>query len=175
MVTHGGTISREKAKSRAKLSKDQEPIAPLAIEKSSLQRAIASAHGALAKKQRPDGHWVYELEADATIPSEYVLLEHFLDRIDDEKQARIGTYLRRTQAEHGGWPLYHGGAFDISCSVKAYFALKAIGDDIEAPHMRRAREAIRAHGGGGIGQCFRALSNGAFRGGALACYARDAH
>ncbi len=31
--------------------------------------------------------------------------------------------------------------------VKAYFALKAIGDDPEAPHMRRAREAILASGG----------------------------
>src|SRR6185369_15070497 len=32
-------------------------------------------------------------------------------------------------------------------SVKAYFALKMIGDDTDAPHMRRAREAILARGG----------------------------
>jgi squalene-hopene/tetraprenyl-beta-curcumene cyclase len=31
--------------------------------------------------------------------------------------------------------------------VKAYFALKMIGDDIDAPHMVRAREAIHARGG----------------------------
>ena len=35
----------------------------------------------------------------------------------------------------------------MSASVKAYFALKMIGDDPDAPHMRRAREAILAHGG----------------------------
>ena len=35
----------------------------------------------------------------------------------------------------------------MSASVKAYFALKTIGDDIEAPHMRRARDAIRSRGG----------------------------
>ena len=35
----------------------------------------------------------------------------------------------------------------MSASVKAYFALKMIGDDIDAPHMRRAREAILARGG----------------------------
>ena len=35
----------------------------------------------------------------------------------------------------------------MSASVKAYFALKLVGDDREAPHMRRAREAILAHGG----------------------------
>ncbi len=31
--------------------------------------------------------------------------------------------------------------------MKAYFALKMIGDDPDAPHMRRAREAILARGG----------------------------
>src|SRR5205807_5665163 len=82
-----------------------------------------------------------------TIPSEYILLEHFLDTIDDEIEQRIACYLRARQAEHGGWPLFHGGTFDISASVKAYFALKLVGDSPDAPHMRRAREAILAHGG----------------------------
>ncbi|MCB8876237.1 squalene--hopene cyclase [Acidisoma silvae] len=112
-----------------------------------LTAAIARAEAALTSRQNGDGHWVFELEADATIPAEYVLLEHYLDRIDDPLQQKIGVYLRRIQGEHGGWPLYHGGAFNISASVKAYFALKAIGDDINAPHMARARRAILAAGG----------------------------
>src|ERR1700748_2508220 len=112
-----------------------------------LDDAIGRAGDALLRQQHSDGHWVFELEADATIPAEYVLLEHYLDRIDDELQARIGVYLRRIQGDHGGWPLYHGGAFNISASVKAYFALKAIGDDPAAPHMARARKAILAAGG----------------------------
>ncbi len=62
-------------------------------------------------------------------------------------EQKIGVYLRGIQGEHGGWPLFHDGAFNISASVKAYFALKAIGDDPDAPHMRRAREAILAAGG----------------------------
>ena len=36
---------------------------------------------------------------------------------------------------------------DLSCSVKAYYALKLVGDDPDAPHMRHAREAILAAGG----------------------------
>lgn len=115
--------------------------------KDTLQKAITDAHTALGGCQKEDGHWVFELEADATIPAEYVLLEHYLDRIDPEKQRKIGVYLRRIQGAHGGWPLYYDGAFDLSATVKAYFALKAIGDDINAPHMRRAREVILAHGG----------------------------
>ena len=116
-----------------------------------LDQAIGRAHARLSAEQRADGHYVYELEADATIPAEYVLLEHFLDRIDPELESRIGMFLRGIQGDSpqnpGGWPLFHDGAMDISASVKAYFALKAIGDDPDAPHMRRAREAILARGG----------------------------
>ena len=54
-------------------------------------------------------------------------------------EAKIAVYLRAHQAEHGGWPLYHGGELDISCTVKAYFALKLAGDSPDAPHMVRAR------------------------------------
>ena len=94
-----------------------------------LTDAVVRADAALARQRRDDGHWLFELEADATIPAEYVLLEHFLDRIDPALQAKIGVYLRSIQGAHGGWPLFHDGAFNLSASVKAYFALKAIGDD----------------------------------------------
>ncbi|HEV2652691.1 MAG TPA: squalene--hopene cyclase [Rhizomicrobium sp.] len=113
-----------------------------------VDRMLGRASDALLKLQRDDGHWVFELEADATIPSEYVLLVHYLaEEPNLELERKIGNYLRRIQSDHGGWPLYHDGAFDISATIKAYFALKMIGDDINAPHMVRAREAIRASGG----------------------------
>ena len=113
-----------------------------------LESAIGRATQALLSQQRGDGHWIFELEADATIPSEYVLLRHYLGEPDDlELERKIGVYLRRIQGEHGGWPLFHGGAFDISATVKAYFCLKMIGDDPHAPHMVRARAAIVARGG----------------------------
>src|SRR5690606_22672355 len=67
--------------------------------------------------------------------------------IDQALEDKIAVYLRAGQAAHGGWPLYAGGDFDISATVKAYYALKLIGDDPKAPHMTRAREAVLAHGG----------------------------
>ena len=113
-----------------------------------LDRAISAATDALLRRQRPDGHWVFELEADCTIPAEYVLLRHYFgEPVDAELERKIGVYLRRTQGKQGGWPLFHEGDFDMSASVKAYFALKTIGDDIDAPHMARARQAIRSRGG----------------------------
>lgn len=113
-----------------------------------VERLVQRGRDALLDLQKPDGHFVFELEADATIPSEYVLLRHYLGEPDElELERKIGVYLRRIQGEHGGWPLYYGGAFDISATVKAYFCLKMIGDPIDAPHMVRAREAILARGG----------------------------
>ena len=109
---------------------------------------IQRAARALLREQREDGHWVFELEADATIPAEYVLLRQYLGEPDaPELERKIGVYLRRIQCAHGGWSLFHSGAFDISASVKAYFCLKMIGDSSDAPHMAKAREAILAHGG----------------------------
>jgi len=115
---------------------------------SAVDHGIAAATRALIALQQPDGHWVFELEADATIPAEYVLLRHYLaEPVDAALEAKIAVYLRRVQGDHGGWPLLHDGAFDMSASVKAYFALKVIGDSVDAPHMVRARSAIRARGG----------------------------
>ena len=113
-----------------------------------LQRAVTLALDTLLADQRADGHWVYELEADATIPAEYILMVHYLGEAPDPVlEAKIGTYLRRIQSADGGWPLFHDGAFDMSASVKAYFALKMIGDSPDAEHMVRAQATIRAQGG----------------------------
>src|SRR6266481_6804147 len=126
----------------------QPPIADHAASPADLEGSIGRATTALLALQRDDGHWVFELEADATIPAEYVLLRHYLgEPVDGVIEAKIASYLRRIQGDHGGWPLFRDGPFDMSASVKAYFALKMIGDDTEAPHMRRAREAILSHGG----------------------------
>src|ERR1700732_5268320 len=113
-----------------------------------LEQHVQRATQALLAQQRPDGHWVFELEADATIPAEYVLLRHYLgEPVDAALEAKIAIYLRRIQGEHGGWPLFRDGDLDISATVKAYFALKMIGDSIDADHMRRPREPVLARGG----------------------------
>src|SRR3981081_1285382 len=120
-----------------------------------LDRSIDRATAALARQQRPDGHWVFELEADATIPAEYVLLRHFrAEPVDAALEQKIAAYLRRIQGVHGGWPLFQDGDFDMSASVKAHFALKRVGADPAAPHMVRARTAILARGGAATANVF---------------------
>ncbi len=123
-----------------------------------LDAVIDDAGAHLRGLQRADGHWLFELEADTTISSEYIMLEHFLGLIDDEIEAKIAAYLRDRQGDHGGWPLFHDGDLDLSATVKAYFALKLAGDDPAADHMRRAREAILARGGAARTNVFTRIS-----------------
>src|SRR5438128_3657817 len=140
-----------------RLKADLEAVASRAHvgpAESSLERGIEAATAALLKLQRADGHWVFELEADATIAAEYVVLQHFLGEPNPVLEAKIAIYLRRLQGPHDGWALFHGGGLNISASVKAYFALKLAGDAPESAHMLRAREAILAHGGAGTTNVF---------------------
>jgi len=112
-----------------------------------LEEAIVRGRDALLCLQHQEGFWSFELEADCTIPAEYILMMHYMGEIDEDLQAKLAVYLREHQGKHGGWPLFYGGGFDISCSVKVYYALKLAGDSPDAPHMVKAREAILAHGG----------------------------
>jgi len=128
-----------------------------------LDTAIEDALGLLISKQKNDGHWAFELETDTTITAEYILLNHFLNEIDNDLEGKLAVYLRRNQNQDGGWPLYKGGEFNISASVKAYFALKMVGDRVDMPHMQSAREAILAHGGAVNSNVFTRITLALFR------------
>ena len=137
-------------------------MAPDTAPHATLDRVIDESLEALSAARRDDGHWVFELEADVTIPAEYIMLEHFLDEIDETVESQLADYIRSLQGEHGGWPLFHGGALDVSASVKAYLALRLVGDDPAAAHMQRARTAILAKGGAETSNVFTLYALGLF-------------
>jgi squalene-hopene/tetraprenyl-beta-curcumene cyclase len=112
-----------------------------------VKSAIDRAQQKLISLQNDAGYWVFELEADCTIPAEYIMMMHYLDDINEELQRKIAVYLRSRQAKDGSYPLFTGGPGDISCSVKVYYALKLAGDTVHEPHMKRLREWILAQGG----------------------------
>src|SRR3954468_734637 len=85
-----------------------------AVGAAALEKSISRATQALLGYRQSDGHWVFELEADSTIPSEYVLLRHYLgEPVDSELEAKIANYLRRTQGKHGGWAVGQDGGHDM--------------------------------------------------------------
>jgi squalene-hopene/tetraprenyl-beta-curcumene cyclase len=119
----------------------------LPLTDESLDRALGATRDRLLDLQRADGHWVGELEGDTILESEYVLLMAYLGRERDEVCLKACAYLHGHERPDGGWAIYPGGPFDLSASVKAYFALKLVGLSTEHPTMVKAREAILAAGG----------------------------
>ncbi len=77
--------------------------------KSPLDGAIERAKEHLLRLQNQDGYWVFELEADCTISSEYILMMHFMDEIDEALQAKIANYLRTQQTQDGSYALFQAG------------------------------------------------------------------
>ncbi|UCH91561.1 MAG: squalene--hopene cyclase, partial [Nitrospirota bacterium] len=90
--------------------------------------AIRLATRALLNVQHEEGYWRFDLESDPGMSADYILMMHYMDEIDTELEAKIATYLREHQSSDGGWPLFYGGVSDLSCAVKAYYALKLAGD-----------------------------------------------
>ncbi len=99
------------------------------------------------KNKLTEGCFVYELEADTTIPSEYIMLMHFRGQINLKLQDKIKNYIIEKQNQEGGWPLYFDGESNLSTSVKAYFALKLSGQDVSSEIMIKAKKLILKMGG----------------------------
>jgi squalene-hopene/tetraprenyl-beta-curcumene cyclase len=123
-----------------------ESVSPVR-ERNAVGNAVDAARRYLLSIQAPDGHWCGELEGDTILESEYVLTLHFLGRAGENRAKKAAEHLRRKQLPGGGWAVYQGGPPEVSSSVKAYFVLKLMGDDPDAPHMARARKVILDLGG----------------------------
>ena len=55
----------------------------------------------LLNDQKKDGHWIYELEADTTIPSEYILMNHFLGIKEVSLERKLATYIKKNKIQMG--------------------------------------------------------------------------
>ena len=112
-----------------------------------LEVGLERTYSWLLTQQKADGHWVAELEGDTILESEYVLLMAYLGREHDPRCLRLCRYLLEQRRPEGGWAIYPGGPFELSASVKAYFALKLTGLSDSHPVMVQTREIILNSGG----------------------------
>ena len=119
------------------------------------ERAARLSAEALLGLQKPEGYWCGELQADASLESDYILLQLWLhppagenwqppnwERVQKTRRAIL-----KRQLPDGGFNIYPAGPSDINGTVKAYTALKLAGEDENADPLRRARERILALGG----------------------------
>ncbi|MBI2194881.1 MAG: squalene--hopene cyclase [Planctomycetes bacterium] len=113
----------------------------------SLHEAIRLSQDYLLSLQHAEGYWVGLLGADTSLPSDYVLIMHFLDEVHPARQRKAIRFILDHQNSEGGWSIYPGGPSDLSTSVKAYFALKLGGHSAEEPVLKAARKVILEQGG----------------------------
>jgi squalene-hopene/tetraprenyl-beta-curcumene cyclase len=134
------------------MSIDSQP----ASEPHRLADALRRGLDALLRLQHDDGHFCGELQGDSILESEYILMKFILGQEREpmadgrpgwETLDKVARYLRSLQRDDGAWGQFPGSGPDLSATVKAYFALKLMGDEPDEPHMRSAREIILELGG----------------------------
>jgi len=132
------------------------PQALIETDRTAYVAAHRKAVKALLSLQHGDGHWCGELQGDSILESEYLLMKFILGQENEpmadgrpgrEVLGRIAEYLRSLQRDDGSWGQYPGSGIDLSATVKAYAALKLMGDASEDQHMARARRVILDGGG----------------------------
>ncbi|HEU4979050.1 MAG TPA: squalene--hopene cyclase [Solirubrobacteraceae bacterium] len=111
------------------------------------EAAIERASCWLLDRQAPGGWWKGELQTNVTMDAEDLLLREFLGIRDERLTAATANWIRSQQRADGTWANFHAGPADLSTCVESYVALKLAGDDVQAQHMRAAREAILGMGG----------------------------
>jgi squalene-hopene/tetraprenyl-beta-curcumene cyclase len=114
-----------------------------AIDDSALDCAVRW----LLERQDPQGWWVGELETNVTMTAEHVLLLRFLGLELDKIRDGAIRHIRGAQRGDGSWALYFDGPADLSTTIEAYAALKALGVDPDSDPMRRALRVIHEQGG----------------------------
>ncbi len=112
-----------------------------------LRTAIGKTRQFFIENQHPDGYWVAELEGDALLQSETILLLAFLGEENGRLAEFCANDLIATQKPEGGWGMYPDAEADIHNTVKGYFALKLTGHDPSAEYMQRARRKVLQLGG----------------------------
>jgi squalene-hopene/tetraprenyl-beta-curcumene cyclase len=117
------------------------------LDPTRLDRAIARSQDYLLSLQNPDGYWWADLESNATITAEVVLLHKIWGTDATRPLAKAEKYLRSQQREHGGWELFYGDGGELSTSVEAYMALRLLGVPASDPALQRAKSFILSKGG----------------------------
>ncbi|MBX9604150.1 MAG: squalene--hopene cyclase [Bryobacteraceae bacterium] len=116
--------------------------------------AIRKASEYLIRRQHRTGYWWFDLTADATLESDWILMQLWLHPPDangawnppnGERIQRAAASILARQLGDGGFAIYPGGPADVSASIKAYTALKLAG--AKEDRLSPLRERILALGG----------------------------
>ena len=119
----------------------------MASQPRSAAQALAAAVADLRERQDPQGWWKGDLDTNVTMDAEDLLLREFLHIRTAGETEEAARWIRSQQRDDGSWAVYYGGPGELSTTVEAWVALRLAGDPADAPHLARAAEFVRAHGG----------------------------
>ncbi|OGO31692.1 MAG: squalene--hopene cyclase [Chloroflexi bacterium RBG_16_54_18] len=118
------------------------------LEPDILEQAIYKAQKHLLELQHPNGYWVGDLEADASVTAGYIPLMYFMGvKVDEGRVRKIIHYVKGKQNQNGSWSSYQSGDGDLNVSIQVYFCLKLAGVLLTEPFMQQAAGFIRSKGG----------------------------
>src|SRR5579885_267351 len=89
----------------------------------------------LIERQDVAGWWCGELETNVTMTAEHILLLRFLGLDTEPIRDAALRHILLNRSEDGSWALYFGGPADLSTTIEAYVALKALDVDPGIPLM----------------------------------------
>lgn len=116
------------------------------MEIPNLQQTIHRAQNYALSIQHADGYWNGEVDSNATMEAETLMLNYFLGINDTETQNKLAARILELQHEDGTWGKYYDGPGELSTTIECYFALKLIGTEY-THQMKLARDFIIAKGG----------------------------
>ncbi|MFF7633203.1 squalene--hopene cyclase [Kitasatospora sp. NPDC008050] len=109
--------------------------------------AIGRATEHLLDLQSPEGWWKGEQSTNITMDAQDLLLREFLGIRTEQETAESARWIRSQQLADGSWAVFDGGSGELSTTVEGYLALRLAGDGADEPHLLRAADWARRHGG----------------------------
>ena len=117
------------------------------VDDAALNRTIEAAQRHLLSLQKEEGYWWADLESNASITAEAVLLHHVWQTQAGRGLHKAEAYLRSQQVASGGWELFYGDGGELSVSIEAYMGLRLLGVAADDPALLQARAFILSQGG----------------------------
>jgi squalene cyclase len=104
-----------------------------------INNSLGKAFDYILARQSPEGSWKDIVDSATNYTSNYIMLMHYLEKINHEKEKKAAQYILSQQTREGVWTSFPGGPADKSLTLMNYFALKLAGVDPGSSAMVKAR------------------------------------
>lgn len=112
-----------------------------------IETSIQKAVNYLSSVQHNEGYWAGSFDTDTSFTADYIILMHYLGKVDTRRQGKAVHYILSQQNSDGGWSAYPHGPSYLNIAVTNYCALKLAGMSASDPRILKAKNFILSQGG----------------------------